>query len=327
MTNGIGFADVEKIANAVLYEGYMLYPYRSSAIKNQQRWNFGTLYPADFAAIQRPAEASSMVTECLAKVSATAKLEVRVRFLLLAQRSGGSTNWEEGFEKSVDFEVGLDEVIAQPRSFDLRFAEQRSTDECDANAYYLQQSLSGSLHLSAEILPSGACKLHFQLENHTVLDSAAAYTRAEAMRRAFVSAHLLMGTSDGEFVSLLDTPDEFSEAAAGCRNVGAFPVLVGPAGERTRMLSSPIILYDYPQVAPESAGDFFDGTEMDEMLALRVMTLTDDEKEEMRLGDSRARAILERTEALPQEHMMKVHGAIRGMRKVAELEAEMEGGR
>ena len=55
------------------------------------------------------------------------------------------------------------------------------------------------------------------------------------------------------------------------------------------MLCSPIILYDYPKIAPESAGDFFDGTEMDEMLTLRVLTLTDAEKQEMRNGDPRAR--------------------------------------
>ena len=326
MTNGMGFSDVEKIANAVLYEGYMLYPYRSSSIKNQQRWNFGTLYPAEFAAVQRPAESSSMITECLARPSATAKLEVRVRFLELAQRSGTSMEWEEGFEKSADFGVMLDELIEQPQVFKLRFEAQKSVDERDAAAYYLQQSLSGSLRISAETLPARVYKLHFELENDTALENPAELTRAEAMRKAFVSAHLLLQISGGEFVSLLETPDEFREAAAGCRNVGAFPVLVGPEGERTRMLSSPIILYDYPQVAPESAGDFFDGTEMDEMLALRVMTLTDDEKQEMRLGDSRARAILERTESLPQEHLMKVHGAIRGMRKVQDGEQEREDG-
>jgi len=61
------------------------------------------------------------------------------------------------------------------------------------------------------------------------------------------------------------------------------------------MLASPIILYDYPQIAPESPGDLFDGTEIDEILALRIMTMTDDEKREMRNTDVRARRILERT--------------------------------
>jgi hydrogenase maturation protease len=80
------------------------------------------------------------------------------------------------------------------------------------------------------------------------------------------------------------------------------------------MLSSPIILYDYPQIAPESAGDLFDGTEIDEILTLRIMTLTDAEKREMRGVDERARRILERTETLPAEQLMKLHGAMRTLR-------------
>jgi hydrogenase maturation protease len=80
------------------------------------------------------------------------------------------------------------------------------------------------------------------------------------------------------------------------------------------MLSSPIILYDYPQVAPESPGDLFDGGEIDEILSLRIMTMTDEEKQEMRDSDERTRKILERTENLPEEQLMKLHGALRGLR-------------
>jgi hydrogenase maturation protease len=93
---------------------------------------------------------------------------------------------------------------------------------------------------------------------------------------------------------------------------------VGAEGERDTMLSSPIILYDYPQIAPESAGQFFDGTEIDEMLALRILTLTDEEKREMSQVDEKARQLLERTEALPPEHLMKLHGALRGLRPASE---------
>jgi hydrogenase maturation protease len=99
-------------------------------------------------------------------------------------------------------------------------------------------------------------------------------------------------------------------------------VLVGAEGSFDRMLCSPIILYDYPQIAPESAGDFFDGTEVDEMLSLRVLTMTDEEKAEMRSADTRSRLLLERTETLPAEHMMKLHGAIRGLRRVQQQEEE-----
>jgi hydrogenase maturation protease len=95
-------------------------------------------------------------------------------------------------------------------------------------------------------------------------------------------------------------------------------VLVGDAGQRDTLLASPIILYDYPHIAPESIGDLFDGTEIDEILSLRILTLTDDEKREIRDSDERARQILERTESMPAEQFMKLHGAVRGMRPLKE---------
>ena len=136
--------------------------------------------------------------------------------------------------------------------------------------------------------------------------------------RSLVSAHLLLGVREGEFVSLLDPPESLRDVASKCRNVGTFPVLVGEEGQRDTMLSSPIILYDYPQIAPESAGDLFDGTEIDEILSLRIMTMTDDEKLEMRQSDERARQMLERTETLPVEQLMKLHGVLRGLRPLKE---------
>ncbi len=113
---------------------------------------------------------------------------------------------------------------------------------------------------------------------------------------------------------MIDPPDSLKEAVAECKNIGTWPVLAGDEGQRDGMLSSPIILYDYPQIAPESPGDLFDGTEIDEILALRILTLTDEEKHEMRHADERARQILERTETMPAEHFMKLHGVLRGLR-------------
>jgi hypothetical protein len=132
---------------------------------------------------------------------------------------------------------------------------------------------------------------------------------------SMLSAHTLLGARDGAFVSLLEPPEEYRPAAVACHNIGTWPVLAGREGERELMLSSPIILYDYPQIAPESVGDFFDGTEIDEMLTLRVLTLSDNEKAELRGGGDQAREILARTEALPAEQVAKMHGAIRGLRK------------
>ena len=118
--------------------------------------------------------------------------------------------------------------------------------------------------------------------------------------QSLVSAHIVLGVVEWSVrVACSSRRKICSDLAASCQNVGAWPVLVGAEGERDTMLASPIILYDYPQIAPESPGDLFDGTEIDEILALRIMTMTDEEKREMRNTDDRARKILERTEALP----------------------------
>ena len=308
----MNFAAVEKIANAVLYEGYILYPYRPSSTKNRQRWNFGTLYPRKFAEAQKPAESYQLVAECLVTACAESKLDIRVRFLQLKPvlDSPGSQGWGEGVERSADKTgLTLNELLKQSRSFELSF---------DIPGAQPTNGIAARLQISVVVLQEGLFRLHLELANLAAIHDATRCTREDALPFSLTSAHLLLGIEEGEFVSLLEPPEQLRAAVAACHNVGVFPVLVGEEAQRSIMLCSPIILYDYPQVAPESAGDFFDGTEMDEMLARRVMTLTEDEKHEMRDSDARARAILERTESLPPEHLMKVHGAVRGMRRLNE---------
>jgi len=176
-----------------------------------------------------------------------------------------------------------------------------------------QQSVGGALELSAARAGGGLFKITARILNTTPLEDAESEGRDDALMRSLVSTHTILKVGGGEFVSLLDPPEAFRDAAAGCGNTGTWPVMVGEEGERGVMLSSPIILYDYPQIAPESAGELFDGTEIDEILTLRIMTLTDEEKREMRGAGERARRILERTETLPAEQLMKMHGAMRGV--------------
>jgi hypothetical protein len=109
----------------------------------------------------------------------------------------------------------------------------------------------------------------------------------------------------------VDPPPEARDAAAACVNDGLWPVLIGPAPARDVLLAAPIILDDYPTVAPESPGDLCDGTEIDEILTLRIMTLTDAEKQEARATDPRARRIIDRTDALPAEALEQLHGTFR----------------
>jgi hydrogenase maturation protease len=146
------------------------------------------------------------------------------------------------------------------------------------------------------------------------------YKRDEVQLHSFVSTHTILQVQQGEFISLLEPPDELAERAKSCQNLHTWPVLIGHEGERDAILSSPIILYDYPQIAPESIGTLFDGTEIDEILTLRILTLTDEEKQEMRNGDERARELLERTESLTADDLMSLHGVIRNLHSVDEEE-------
>jgi hypothetical protein len=298
----MNFAAVEKIAAAILYEGYILYPYRPTAIKNRQRWNFGTLYPRVYAQAQRPEEPYRLVTECLVTADAEATLDVRLRFLQLLRRPNApALAWDEAVERTSEHTgLLLSDLITSPLSLQLQ----------------MDADLQVDLSITVQMLENGAAKLRIEVQNASHLPSGAGATREEALPLSFVSAHLLLGIAQGQFVSLLDPGETYRESAAACSNLGVFPVLAGEEPERSIMLCSPIILYDYPKIAPESEGDFFDGTEMDEMLTLRVLTLTDAEKQEMQNGDPRARRILERTEALTSDAMLKAHGVIRALRDI-----------
>ena len=350
---------VEKIADAVLYEGYILYPYRPSAVKNQQRWNFGALCPESYSRAQNGTEAWTMQTECLAAGGGAATLDVKVRFLHLSEREvcvpvadGGRRiaesgdgeirasitdselrvvpslevdgrlfqTWQESVERDVCLlALNVGEVVDRPRRLAFSFPQSREVeplrDEASGQVVGVivrrRQAVEGAIEVSAGSVGSGAFKVSVRILNLTPLEDAGGRSRDEALMRSFVSTHTILSVRGGEFVSLLDPPEVFKEAAAGCQNVGTYPVLVGDEGERGCLLSSPIILYDYPQIAPESAGELFDGTEIDEILTLRIMTMTDEEKREMRGADDRARRILERTEQLPAEQLMKMHGAIK----------------
>ncbi|MGA2592543.1 MAG: hypothetical protein ABSH32_21745 [Bryobacteraceae bacterium] len=293
---------VERLANAILYEGYMLYPYRPSSVKNRRRFNFGVLVPPAYSAIQSGSETSTMRTECLVCGSPETIVDVRVRFLQVMLGS-----WQEAVEREMSLtECCLGDLMAQPRAAELLAGESACP------------TIHGTLTVSARRLEEGLFQLSAHVLNRTSIERVDQLSRDEVLPYSLVAAHTILAAREGEFVSLTDPPDAFREAASQCQNIGVWPVLVGEPGARDAMLSSPIILYDYAQVAPESPGDLFDGAEIDEILTLRIMTLTDEEKQEVRNGDARARHILERTEMLPDEHLMKLHGALRGLRPVEE---------
>jgi hydrogenase maturation protease len=345
---------VDRITNAVLYEGYILYPYRPS-VKNRQRWTFGGLYPRSYSQAQQGSDAWSMQTECLMAGSPSATLQVTIRFLHLLLRQVGELvdprqdwpvdrepefravaslqvdgkewyTWQEAVERTVDAGAAtLGELALGPRQHRFHFPSTRALELLHTASGHIagvlvrrQEALEGLIEVSASAMGNGLFKVRVRIENHTEMDDAGRQSRDDALLHALVSTHTILGVREGDFVSLLDPPKAWREQATGCRNEGTWPVLVGEEGEKDTMLSSPIILYDYPQIAPESPADLFDGSEIDEILTLRILTLTDEEKQAMAAVDERARALLHRAESLTREEMLGLHGTISDLRPVTE---------
>lgn len=335
---------IQEIARAILYEGYLLYPYRHSALKNRQRWNFGVVYPREYSEANGCLEPWSMRTECLVTGEVSVSLDITVCFLHLLTRSvaqpalvgspGQSEEhtqflltgqlayepWEEGRERVVEARnLTVRELLACPRRVEIAFSEARMTEEAaetpGVTIVREQQAIKGAVLIAAERVPGryvpDLYKISVQIENTTPAVSKPQERRDAILLQAFISTHTILRVQRGNFISLLETPEEYQEAAASCQNVRTWPVLVGEQGQQDAMLSSPIILYDYPQVAPESPGALFDGTEIDEILTLRILTLSDEEKAELRQGDPRVRELLERTEALTPQQLMQLHGTLR----------------
>jgi hydrogenase maturation protease len=341
---------VKRIADAVLYEGYVLYPYRPS-VKSRQRWTFGGLYPRCYSEAQQGSDSWFVQTECLVEGGERTTLRVKGRFLHLMARLVGHLErpvshlsdrgepayrvveklevggrllhtWQEAVEREVLLgDLDLLSLVARPGRGEFAFPGRREIEpvrdpsgNIAAVLVREQQAVAGAIEVSAEPAAEGLFKVRVRVENRTPLEDDGWRSRDEAQLRALVSTHTVLAAREGAFVSLIDPPQEWRAAAAGCQNCGTWPVLVGQAGERDTLLSSPIILYDYPQIAPESPGDLFDSTEIDEILTLRILTLTDEEKQAAAAVDERVRALLERTESLADEQLRGLHGAVRCLR-------------
>ncbi len=230
------------------------------------------------------------------------------------------STWQEAVEREIQVGehelAGLAErMLSWPFSFPASRQEETwdsSPGESQATVVREQKAIAGSVEVSAELVADAIYRVRVRVRNDTPFDAMALHDRDDALLSSLVSTHTILSVRDGEFISLIDPGERWRDLADRCQNIQSWPVLVGEAGERDAMLSAPIILYDYPQIAPESPGDLFDSTEIDEILTLRILTMTDQEKRAMAAVDERARALLERTESMGQEQLMGLHGTIRG---------------
>jgi hypothetical protein len=314
-----------------MYEGYVLYPYRASAQKNRSRWQFGVLMPPAYVSAD-PSERSSVTAECILECCRSVSVGVTARFLHVQRRTGpdvgagvggaGVGVWDEAVEREVTVTAAggslFTDGVTMP--FEIPGGADRDGDVTRA-----RRPLTGTMAVRAAELPGPwrAARLTVTVANETSAEGASsAYgpssgpssgPRDKALPFALVAAHLIITVSGGAFVSLTDPPEWAAAFAGECENAGCWPVLAGPEGSRSTVLASPIILPDHPSVARESAGELYDGTEIDEILTLRTLALTDAEKAAARDTDPRAAALIDRVEALSEDGdaLGRLHGTFR----------------
>jgi hypothetical protein len=343
---------VRRIADAVLYEGYILYPYRASAQKNRSRWQWGVIMGPGYATAD-PSERDFTQAEVVLEHSGQPAVQLILRFLQVQRRSteacgpdapaSGVQSWDEAVERELEFTVSPGELLGAgyTRDFEVAGGEDREPltaaegaadgaadgpaqgyddgpgADSGAAGYAIRrrEPLSGRVTVRAFPLegPWQAVRLQVRVQNRTA-GGPVPQRREDALPTAMVAAHVIMTATGGEFISMIDPPEWAKTAVAECENVGGWPVLADPDGGRDIVLSSPIILYDHPEVAPESPGELYDGLEIDEILTLRTLALSDDEKRQARATDARAAALIDRVEAMDAGDIVKLHGAVRSPR-------------
>lgn len=326
------------VADAVLYEGYLLYPYRSTSGKNQSRWQFGVLGPGG-AAEHGVGEDAAMRVECILD-HGDGVVEPVLRFLQLQVRTAEAADgtgfrpvpelvigdrtwvsWDEAVEVEIalgaftvpELSAGVSRTVSVPGGADVE--DVGPTGRLVRTRFPLRADVD--LHASRA---GAGIRIAIDVRNEARLDDLGepgVSAKDTAIRHSLLGVHLILTARGARFVSLLDPPDPFVDAADTCSQHRCYPVLAGnrdTPGASDVVLVSPIILYDHPEVAEESGGDLFDATEIDEILTLRVMTLTDDEKAQARATDPLAAEIIDRCDNLSPSEMARLHGTLRDPR-------------
>jgi hypothetical protein len=317
---------VRTIADAVLYEGYLLYPYRASSRKNQSRWQFGVLGPPR-AAERGLGEDDTMSAQVILESGDETTLTIVTRFLHLQRRTverdvgGGSfqavdeltsgskswLTWDEAVEGELSFGPFDPAELTTPLTVPMVVPGGTDIETVDGGRLVrTRQELRGELTIAAEP-DDGLLRISLSARN----TGAPAANKDDAIATSMIGTHFIVHADGGEFVSLIEPPGSAVDAVARCHHHRCFPVLAGPPGEYDLMLVSPIILYDHPEIAEQSEGALYDSTEIDEILTLRVMTMTDEEKAQARATDPLAAQIIDRCDSMSPEAMLNLHGVLR----------------
>lgn len=321
---------LENITNTVLYEGYALFPYHRNAVKNQLPIPIGVIYPQDYHSINNHSPAE-MQTECILTGS-NPEIKITVRFLHLKQvhkhergrdtkniqppgdkynlQNSQPTGWQT-VERKIDFEKNkISELFESPESFKFHFEEEvrEITSSGEADNWSCVSAIKGTFSISASKIEKAekAWRIRVNITNKTPVPFAAEQARNMIFLQSFLSANTVMTTSGGKFISMQNPGQSWKQETDQCVCKNAWPILIDK--DDSMLLSSPIILYDHPEINPKSKTDLFDSLEIEEALMLHFAAMSDEEKNKIAGSDERLAAMLQKVGDLTPDSMLNLHG-------------------
>lgn len=324
---------LENLTKTVLYEGYSIFPYHRSAIKNQKPIPFGVIYPEEYHKYNHYAP-SLMQTECVVNTESQVSININVRFLHLIKTEvfqNDNTEKEnknnfnkfshEGWqtiERTIPSgDVPLYELVNSKQTFIIDFdsVEQTkySTGENDllkSKQINSVSKINGTITLEAFPIEnkSSFFRIRVTVTNNSVINNAETASQHEAFSQSFISTNTILKITGGEFSSEQNPSENFKSIISQNKNIGTWPILIEESN-RT-MLSSPIILYDYPKINAQSKGDLFDSLEIEEMLMLHLSVMSEDEKNNIAESDDKMRAMLDKAKQVTPEELLNLHGGM-----------------
>ncbi len=232
-------SQIDRLIEAVLYEGFILYPYRPS-LKNTHRWTFGGVYPHSWSAASGNTDRSRVGCVCIAAGSGDALFSAQIRFLHLFERTPSEAGRNAGMAASCECierrveppAMRLADLTARPLRYPFEFSP--AADAIDGSVW--QDGVRGAAEISAEPLTvHDAWLVTIAIENETPFDVGPvephqpldARRRNAAHMRSLVSAHAILRLEGGRFESSIDAPGELRDLLDQHAGGGLWPVLAG----------------------------------------------------------------------------------------------------
>jgi hypothetical protein len=184
--------------------------------------------------------------------------------------------------------------------------ERRVELEADATVEFAFNEVQGRVRLATTPLEDGLVRVAMCVHNTTPVPEG--LDRPAALRSSLRSTLLVARAPGGRFASPISPGPTVAAAVAACEHANIFPVLASDNDDT--VLGATIVLPDHPQIAPESHGDLFDATEIEEALLLHVLALSDAEREQIAEQDPKVREMLARAEADGPEALKRLHGRV-----------------